>query len=481
MQRHAILFVLTAGLACSGPDDAGTRPALRDANGEGEVSVWVTTGDRSRLLDRGPDLSFVAESPDAPFMLQVDEQQSFQTMVGFGAAITDASAWLIQTQLAEAQRDSLLSALFDRVAGIGLSFTRITIGASDFSLRHYTYDDMPRGQTDPRLAQFSIDPAREAVLPVTKSALEINPELRVMATPWSAPGWMKTTDSMIKGRLRPDAYEPFANYLLAVLEAFSDEGVPIHSISVQNEPHYEPDDYPGMRMEAEERARFIGEYLGPLLERSGFDDTLILDWDHNWDDFDSPLQVLSDSAARQYIDGVAWHCYAGDVSTQSLVRDAYPDKEVFFTECSGGEWAPDFADNLQWNVRNLIIGATRHWSRGTLMWNLALDPNHGPHAGGCGNCRGVVTIDPATGDWTPNEEYYALAHASKFVRPGARRVESTSGVGGLESVAFRNPDGSKAMIVLNTAAEERDFGVDSGDGWFSYSLPAGAVATFGWR
>ena len=167
---------------------------------------------------------------------------------------------------------------------------------------------------------------------------------------------------------------------------------PIHLISLQNEPHHEPDNYPGMRLNPADRATLVREHFGPLFARVGIK-TQILDWDHNWDEPDSPLEVLADSGARRYVAGVAWHCYGGDVSAQSKVRDAYPEKDVYFTECSGGAWAPSFADNLVWNVRTLIIGATRNWARGVLMWNLALDEKHGPHTGGCADCRGVVTIN----------------------------------------------------------------------------------------
>jgi len=342
---------------------------------------------------------------------------------------------------------------------------------------------VPAGETDFALEHFSIAPNRDAVLPVVKQALALNPQLTVMASPWSAPAWMKTTGSLIKGTLRDDAYDAYAAYLRAYVDAYAAEGVPIWAITVQNEPHNEPDSYPGMRLEPAQRARFLGSHLGPLFERAGIP-TLILDWDHNWDEPESPLAVLADPAAKKYVGGVAWHCYAGEVATQSRVHDRYPDVDAYFTECSGGGWAPNFADNLKGNVQHLIVGSTRNWARGVLLWNLALDEKHGPHAGGCGDCRGVVTIDSATGRVTRNVEYYALGHASRFVRPGARRIESTSGIVGLESVAFRNADDSTVLIVVNGAGEARTFLVRAlvraADRAFSYTLPPGAVATFRW-
>ena len=450
------------------------------------AAVWVTTGDQQKLLTREPDLSFSAgRSADLP-VIEVADTGGFQEMVGFGASITDASAILINGLPAE-QRDLLLRDLFDPDSGIGLSFTRLTIGASDFSPNHYTFDDMPRGQRDPLLARFSIEPDRANRLPVVRRARAINPALTVMGSPWSAPAWMKTSDRLIKGSLRSDAYEAFAEYLARYVDAYAAEGVPIFALTIQNEPHFEPDNYPGMRVEPAARARFIGGFLGPRLARGrgrgrgrGGSKTLIFDWDHNWDEPQSPLAVLKDSVARSYIDGVAWHCYGGDVTAQSIVHDSFPAVDTYFTECSGGAWAPKFADNLVWNVQQLIIGTTRNWARGVLLWNLALDETHGPHLGGCGNCRGVVTIDSKSGAITRNVEYYALAHASRFVKPGARRVVSSGPVEGLENVAFRNPDRSSVLIVVNTTGEQRQFSVRWRGRGLEYVLPPSAVATFRW-
>jgi glucosylceramidase len=470
-------------LLCACTGTSGARRAS-DARGSPSrfVEVYVTTGDRSQLLARAPDLPFGVSSTVGVPTIEVSPDQRFQEIVGFGASLTDASAWLIQNRLSAAQREALLRELYGREPGIGFSFVRVDMGASDFSLRQYSYDDVPAGQSDVALAHFSIEPDRAETIPILTRALAINPSLTVMASPWSAPAWMKTTGSMIKGTLRPEAYAPFAEYFRRFIQAYAAEGIPVHLISIQNEPHYEPGDYPGMRLDPAARARFIGQYLGPLFARTGMT-TRILDWDHNWDEPQSPLGVLSDSTARRYVSGVAWHCYGGDVSVQSVVRDAHPDKDVYFTECSGGAWAPNFGDNLVWTVKHLIIGSTRHWARGVLMWNLALDEKHGPHTGGCGNCRGVVTIDSATGAVTRNEEYYAFAHASRFVRPGARRVASTTGVDSLESVAFRNSDdGSLVLIVLNPKSSPVSFVVRVGDRrTFASTLPSAAVATYRWK
>jgi len=443
------------------------------------AQVWITTPDQSRLLSREPDIAIV-ETPDSSrVVIDVDERKVYQEMVGFGAAMTDASAYLINTKLG-AQRDVILRELFGRDGGLGLSFVRVPLGASDFSSTHYSYDDMPAGETDPTLKRFSIAPDRTYKLPVLRTAIAINPQLKVVGSPWSAPGWMKTSGSLVKGTLRPEMYGSFANYLRSIVQAYALEGVSLFALTLQNEPAHEPDDYPGMRLDATTRAVLVGKHVGPLFASSGINTTL-LDWDHNWDAPAEPLRVLGDSVARTFVSGVAWHCYGGDPSVQESVHAAHPTKDVYFTECSGGSWAPVFGDNLKWNVSTLIINSVRGWAKGVAFWNLALDENGGPHLGGCGNCRGVITINSVTGAVTRNVEYYVLAHASKFVRPGAHRIASSTGVGGLQTVAFKNADdASKVLVVLNSGASTTSFAIHSAGRSISYSMPAGAVATVVW-
>lgn len=477
----SIGLLATLGLtACVLPTTPSGPNLSISVDGHGPiVQAWVTTTDRTKLLSREADVSFADIAPLSA-NIDVDSSVQYQEMVGFGAAITDAASWLIQNKMDANQRTALLQELFDSTTGLGLSFTRLTIGASDFSRTHYSFDDVPAGQTDLTLAHFSIDANRAEVLPLVKSALALNPNLRVMASPWSAPGWMKTTDSLIKGSLRPEAYEAFSEYVLHYIEAYAAEGVPIYAITLQNEPHFEPGDYPGMRLDPAARTRLIGQYIGPRLAQRGLN-TRILDWDHNWDEPTSPLTVLADETAHSYIDGVAWHCYGGEVSAQTKVHDAYPEKDVYFTECSGGEWGSLRNDSLTWLTRNLIIGSTRGWAKGVLLWNLALDENHGPHLGGCGNCRGVVTINSSSGEVTRNPEYYALAHASRFVRPGAHRIDSGSLTGQLDTVAFQNTDSSLVLIAANSTTSIQRFSVRNSEQTFQYELPAKSVATFVWQ
>lgn len=441
--------------------------------------VWVTTGDGAKLLHPESTLLYAGNADSSGVVIRVDATTRYQQMIGWGAAVTDASAYLLEHSMTREARSALLAELFGRGNGIGFSFIRVPMGASDFSMRHYSYDDVPAGQADSGLTRFSIDADKTDKLPVLKQAIAINPSIVVVGSPWSAPAWMKTSGSLIKGTLLEKYYDSFASYFVKFIDAYRREGVRVNAITLQNEPNFEPDNYPGMRLEAPQRARVVA-HVGRALQRARVT-TQIWDWDHNWDVPESPLTVLADSVARQYVQGIAWHCYGGDVAAQGKVHDAHPGKDVFFTECSGGEWAPKFSDNLKWTVANLVIGTTRNWARAVAMWNLALDENHGPHLGGCDNCRGVVTINSKTGAVTRNVEYYAFAHASKFVAPGAYRIGSSEPASELPNVAFLNPDRSRVLIIVNSASRSHEITVRDGSDSFSYSLPGDAVATFVWR
>jgi glucosylceramidase len=444
------------------------------------VQVWVTTADRSQLLARGGDRRFGAGA-SLPLDIDVDASVRYQEYLGVGAAFTDAAAQLFDKRLGKDARRALLRELLGPAPGLGLNLMRIPIGATDFSSAHYSLDDRPLGETDPALAHFALGPHGERLLSLVRAAHAINPQIRLIASPWSAPGWMKNTGSLIGGRLLPQYYDAFADYLLRFAGVYRNAGVPLYAITVQNEPGYEPIDYPGMRFDAAERARFIGAHLGPKLKQQP-QAPILLDYDHNWDVPNSPLQVLADPEAARYIAGVAWHCYRGHVAAQALVGDVFPQLVSLLTECSGGGWDPGWSKGLHKIVGTLLIEGARNGGQGVILWNLALDERHGPHLGGCTNCRGVVTIDSSNGQVTRNVDYYGLAHLSRFVRPGARRIASGSGMGGLYSVAYLNADdGSLALLVYNGAHQARRFTVTSEQRHFVYALPADSVATFWWR
>ena len=443
------------------------------------VKVYETDGDQSKLLARQPELSWSTNLPANPptSTIQVDAVTTFQTMDGFGASLTDSSAWLIANHLDKAQRSALMRDLFDPIQGAGISLLRQPMGASDFSAQgNFTYADQG-------LDQFSIAPDLKYTVPMLRLALAANPSLRVLALPWSPPAWMKTSGTMNGGAVRTDQFPALAQYFVKFLEAYQAQQVPVYAVSMQNEPLYSTGGYPTATVAAADQAAFIGSYLGPALAEAGFGNTKILAYDHNWDRPDYPQSVLSDTTARQFVAGAAFHCYGGDVSAQSQVKTAYPDKDIWFTECSGTVGS-SFAGDLQWNARNLLIGATRNWARSVILWNVALDQNSGPKNGGCDKCRGVVTIDTSVSPpkITHNVEYYVLAHLAKFVRPGAARISTNSGAAGsVMNVAFRNTDGSIALLVLNDSGSPQRFGISWAGKNTSYGLPAGAVATFIWN
>jgi glucosylceramidase len=440
------------------------------------VTAFVTTPDRKML--HAPIRPLGEGGNGSDVTIAVDESRSLQTVRGFGAALTDSSAYLL-SRLPAGKRDAALRDLFSTAdGGVGFSVLRVPMGASDFTPRgNYTYNDLPPGETDHEQKRFSIKPDEAYILPLLRQIRKINPALTIMASPWSAPAWMKTSKNINGGWLDWPAYAAYARYFVRFVQAYQKAGVPVHYVTLQNEPRLERDSYPTMRMEPGDQARFVREHLGPAFRKAGIK-TKILVWDHNWDVPDYPMEVLKDAAARPYIAGVAWHAYAGKPEAQEIVRRAHPNMETHFTESSGGEFAPDFGGNVRWDVATLIVGATKYGASTVLKWNLALDPEHGPRNGGCNDCRGVITINPATGAVKKNEEYYAFGHASRWVRPGAVRLE-TNDANSFPGAAFRNRNGSLVFVGANgDTARPRTLILKSGKRLpVTVSVPAGAAVT----
>jgi len=435
------------------------------------------------LLQAQPSVSFASGGSSSGLVITVDATTQYQQMDGFGGSLTDSSAWLIWNKLSSSQQITLLQQLFSSSGGIGISFLRQPMGATDFSASgNYSYDDTPPGQTDSNLTNFSVAHDAAYIIPLLKQALAINSNIKVVALPWSPPAWMKTSGTMNGGNMNPAYFPSLAQYFVDFVQAYQQQGIPIYALSVQNEPLYSTTGYPSEYLAASDESTFIASDLGPALSTAQLGNVKIFAYEHNWDNTAYAESVLG-SAAAQYIAGSSFHCYAGDPSAQSNVETAFPAKDIWFTECSGIT-SSNFAGDLVWNAEHLLIGATRNWARSVSLWNLALDQNSGPKNGTCSNCRGVVTIDdsvsPAT--VTFNVEYYILGHLGKFVLPGAHRINSnTFGAGSIEDVAFQNPDGSIVMLVLNSASTAEPFNVSSKGQSFNYTLPAGAVATFTWK
>ena len=475
------LSTLVAGYL-AGPHEQAAKPVVAvppPLAPSAGVELWLSTQDRRLRLARQPDIGIGGPQPASADVV-VDAGKRYQAIVGFGAALTDSSAWLLQNRMSEQQRDALLRELYGPPPGLDLNMARLTIGASDFSLQHYTLDDLPFGETDPQLQYFNVASNLRDVIPVVLDVLAVNPRLRIIASPWSAPAWMKTSENLIGGELLPQYESTYADYLVKYVDTYRSYGIPIFALTVQNEPGFVPVTYPAMELPAATRARLVAQYLGPALATRR-PRTQILAWDHNWDEPQQPLSVLGNPDAARYIDGVAWHCYAGNPSAQSQVHRAFPRKDTYITECSGGDWASSRNGELMLFARDILLAGLRNWARGVVYWNLALDEKYGPHSGGCQTCKGLVVIDSRTGEVSRNDEYYAFAHFSRFVLPGAVRIGSSTSVKGLDTVAFQNADeGSMVLVVANSSQQVQRFSVMQDRIRFQSALPPQSVATFVW-
>lgn len=460
---------LTAGLAaawCAWTLDASAPPEL-----------WLTDpGGLARFERRAEALvAAAALPPDAG--VEVDPGKTFQEIDGFGYTLTGGSARHLRRMSAPA-RQALIAELFGlEGAGLGVSCLRLSIGASDLDARPFSYCDLPPGETDPELTRFSLDPDRAELLPALKQILAVSPALKLMASPWSAPAWMKSNGDTRGGSLKPEWYGAYARYFVKYLQAMAAEGIRIEAVTVQNEPLH-PGNNPSMFMPAEAQAEFIKRHLGPALRAAGLA-TGIVCYDHNADRPDYPLAILNDPEAKAFVAGSAFHLYAGKIEALSRVHEAHPDRHLYFTEqWTGGPG--HLRGDLAWHVEHLVVGATRNWCRTVLEWNLSSDPGYEPHTdrGGCDRCLGAVTLD---GDRvTRNPAYYVIAHASKFVRPGSVRIASTVPER-LPNVAFRTPAGAVVVVLLNGRPQPQAVGFRVGDHLWQASLPPGAVATCVWE
>ena len=439
-----------------------------------DVVMWLTKGDKSVLLKQQKVNLLFKDTLNVYPTIKVDASQTYQSIDGFGYCLTDGSAMLINSLPADAQ-DALLKELFlPDTAHLGVSYLRVSIGASDLSVAPFTYNDLPTGQTDVDMAQFSIEKERKDLLPILKKVVALSPNIKILGSPWSAPSWMKTNNASKGGSLKPEYYAAYARYFVKYIQAMKAEGITIDAITPQNEPLHGGNN-PSMVMQANEQADFVKNHLGPAFKAAGLT-TKIIVYDHNADKPEYPAAILGDAAAYPYVDGSAFHLYGGSITALTQLHDAYPEKNIYFTE----QWVGgpgNFGNDLQWHVSTLIIGATRNWSRNVLEWNLAADANYGPHTdGGCTTCLGALTIGSGV---IRNVAYYIIGHASKFVRPGAVRIASNI-TSQLDNVAFKTPDGKTALIVVNSASTPQTFNIQYNGKIVTTSLTNGAVATYIW-
>jgi glucosylceramidase len=442
-----------------------------------QASLWLTTPDRSALLQKQPGSLSFSEGGVQGQLIDVDDRRKYQAIDGFGFALTGGSAQLI-AHMDAAPRAALLKELFSTEEdGIGVSYLRVSVGSSDMNDHVYSYDDLPAGQTDVKMEKFSLDPDRADVIPVLKQILAINPKIKILASPWSAPLWMKTTGVARGGVLKPEYFDAYALYWVKYLQGMKAEGIDIDAITIQNEPLNEKNT-PSMLMLESEQADFIANHLGPAFKKAGIKTKIVL-YDHNLDHPAYPLAILKDKKANKYVDGTGFHLYGGTVDAFDQVHNAFPKKNLYFTEQSVTERTGTAEMRIAPPVARIVIGATRHWSRNVLLWNLAADPQAGPHTnnGGCSGCYGALTIDG--NKVTRLVAYYTIAQVSKFVPDGSVRIDSEPSET-LPNVAFETPDGKTVLLVANTANAQAEFGVKFHGKIFKTSLPAGSVGTYVW-
>jgi glucosylceramidase len=489
MPRCALIFAFLALITV-----AATGSAAQS------VSVYETSPDLVEALSPRTALHFTTRDATATTpLISVDDTHSFQQIDGFGASLTDAAAWLFTSKLTPAQTDLAFKMLFSRKNGIALGFLRQPLGSSDLSVTFYSFDDLCRQTTeacttpasvdDFGLQRFTIQHDEAYILPLLKKALELNPDLHVMLTPWSPPGWMKDSGSMLgvnpatqkPSMLRPEAATAYALYLVKTIKAYQADGVPVYALSVQNEPLYAPANYSGMLMPAEAQADFLANALAPMMANAEVQ-TNVLIYDHNWDRPDYPETVLKNDKARELAAGIAWHHYAGDPAAMSKLHEEFPQKGEWVTEASGGTWQKG---NILTAEGAELVASMRNWARSYVLWALATDQNHGPHVGGCDNCRGVVTIDELDATHAtvkPEVDYYVLGQASKFVQPGAVRIASNEPAEtAVKDVAFHNPDGTIVLYTVNTGSTAQQVRIGYRQKTAATTLKAGAVATFIWK
>ncbi|HVX49094.1 MAG TPA: glycoside hydrolase family 30 beta sandwich domain-containing protein [Chitinophagaceae bacterium] len=446
--------------------------AQKNTGNKGDVDVWLTDPVKNILFQQQPALSF-SETPGTSDVIAIEPGQHFQTAEGFGYTLTGGSAMHI-FNMDTAKRKALLEELFRHDGNnIGVSFLRISIGSSDLDDHVFSYDDLNTGETDEGLTKFDLGPDKKWLIPVLKEILTINPRIKILGSPWSPPAWMKTNNSTKGGHLDTQYYKVYAAYLVKYIQAMKSEGITINAITIQNEP-LNPKNNPSMVMEAEEQRDFIKQAVGPAFKKARIKTQIWL-YDHNCDRPDYPLTILKDPEAAKYVDGSAFHLYGGTIDALSQVHNAYPGKNLYFTE----QWvgAPgNMKGDIDWHVKNVIIGSMLNWSKVALEWNLAANSALEPHApGGCTECLGAVTIDGNT--VTRNPAYYIIAHASKFIRPGAVRIGITN-TQGLPAAAFKTKDGNIILIVENETDAAKTFTVKASSKTFTATLNGGAVATY---
>lgn len=455
------------------PEPTPTSPPVEVKN---EVDFWLTKGDQTELLKKQTVTLGFTTTTNNYNSIEVNESQTFQKIDGFGYTLTGGSAQVIN-EMTSLKKKELLQELFGTSeTSISISYLRISIGASDLNASPFTYDDIPYSDTDLDLSKFTLEADKTSVIALLKEILAINPKIKILATPWTAPLWMKDKNSFVGGRLKTEYYDVYSKYLVKYIEAMKAEGITIDAITPQNEPLHGGNN-PSMEMSSLEQTNFIKNNLGPTFKSNSIE-TKIIAYDHNCDNIQYATDILNDALANTFVDGTAFHLYAGNISALGTLHDLFPSKNIYFTEqytASNG----DFKGDLKWHLKNVVIGSMRNWSKNALEWNLANNGSFGPHTdGGCTTCKGAITIKSSE-SFNRNVAYYIIAHASKFVPEGSVRIGSNI-VGNLQNVAFKTPSGKKVLIVENDADNAETFNIKFNGKWITTTLTGGSVGTYVW-
>ncbi len=470
--RREFLRLSVAGLAAA-------SPSLRRLGGEaaffegasGSISLRVTAA--NQRFAPAASIDWRRGSPRSSTTITLNPAKTFQEILGFGAAFTDAACYTFN-RLSPAEREPLFHELFHPTA-MGLNVCRTCVGSSDYATKVYSYDE---GEPDPELTRFSIAHDKEYILPMLREARRVNPELFLFASPWSPPGWMKANRSMLGGNMRREFMPSYANYFLKFLQEYENEGVPIQAITVQNEVDTDQDGkMPACIWPQEYEADFVRQHLGPVLEKAGVRTKIWL-IDHNYNLWGRAIGELETPDVRRYANAIAWHGYVGRPEWMDRVHEAYPDAEMHWTEGGPDYTDPNYArDWCNWSKTFTEI--LRHWCCSITGWNLALDekgrPNLGPFS-----CGGLVTVHSETKQITRSGQHAALMHYSSSIRRGARRFDSQSRTNGIDHVALENPDGERVLVLTN-AGGPQTVSVQQGKRYAEVSLPADSVTTLRWR
>jgi glucosylceramidase len=473
--RSSLLLFAGLGALLRAQAPAGPEP----------IRWWASTEDLRLRLDEQPPLTWHASTQLEGPVIDVNPLESYQTVVGMGSSLEPATCWNL-SRMSAVDRERTIARLVSPTVGIGMNLMRICIGTPDFTGDPwYSYDDLPPGETDPELRRFSIEKDRAYILPVLRQARAANEDLRFFASPWSPPGWMKSTGTLIGGYLLPRWYSAYAEYLVRFIEAYEAEGIPIHAVTIQNEPgvdrSFEKDPkwhYPSCRWTAAQEQEFIRDHLGPALRRRGLG-ARIWAYDHNYNveprigdaGLAYPRTVLSDPAAAQFVGGVAFHGYVGKPTGMTVFHGEFPGVPIHFTEGSvfGLEGAVTLVDTF------------RNFASSYNAWVSLLDERGKPNNGPFDASRTMITTDSTTRKPTEHFDFFLYGQFMRFVQRGAVRIGSTAGGSTPANVAFRNPDASLVLVVVNAGRARQAITLRMGTRTAAADLAAASVATFTWR